>query len=102
MEIKIPDSFLGKPIKGAMEKILNSESQAKKSGDNVAVPSPSTLTDAEKYLILPAAQHGSYSYPDLLVSTERTHLNKNWDNAHKALRDDNSYMLTIKQFADFS
>ena len=108
MVIEIPKSYMGEPIKGAMDKILKENSQAikpkgkssKKASPNF-VPSPSNLTDADKYIILPEAQHGSYSYPEMLVSMNKRHFNKDWNEAHELLIKDNAYMLSIRQFVDF-
>jgi len=61
---------------------------------------PPIAPHADKYMLLPEKHHGSYSYPDLLVETEITHLGSNWDQTHEALKQDNAYMLTIRQFAD--
>ena len=108
MVIEIPKNYMGEPIKGAMDKILKGDSQTKKTkGKNSKkvspnfVPSPSNLTDADKYIILPEAQHGSYSYPEMLVSMDKKHFNKDWNKAHELLAKEDVYMLTIRQFADF-
>ena len=57
--------------------------------------------DLEKVVSLPRKTHGEYSYPETLVSMERSHFNKNWDDAHQALIAEGAYMLTIRQFVDF-
>ncbi len=108
MAIEIPKSYMGEPIKGAMDKILKGNSQAgKPKGKNSKkappnfVPSPSNLTDVDKYIILPEAQHGNYSYPEMLVAMDKRHFDKDWNKAHELLIKENAYMLTIRQFADF-
>lgn len=57
--------------------------------------------EIQKYIILEGKSHGSYSYPDLLVSIERSHIGVNWFNAHKALHEESSTMLTLRQYVDF-
>ena len=63
-------------------------------------PSNSSMLNPQKYIILPGRQHGTYSYPDMLVEKERTLYGKNWQEAQKALQEDNACMLTIRQFVD--
>ena len=103
MKIEIPDRFLGKPIKGAMDKILKEVPKREKSknASPIVAPSSSNLTDADKYILLPSMQHGNYSYPDTLVSMEKNHFNKDWNKTHEVLKKEGAYMLTIRQFADF-
>ena len=103
MKIEIPDRFLGKPIKGAMDKILKEVPKREKSknASPIVAPSSSNLTDADKYILLPSMQHGNYSYPDTLVSMEKNHFNKDWNKTHEVLKKEEAYMLTIRQFADF-
>src|SRR3989344_961370 len=64
-------------------------------------PSSSNVSNANIYLILPGRQHGNYEYPDLLVSTDRSHLGRNWNDAYEALRQEDSFMLNPRQFVDF-
>jgi len=59
------------------------------------------ISDPENYIALPGKAHGTYSYPDLLVPIERTHQNKDWDDAQAALRAEGYFMLTIRQFIDY-
>ena len=64
-------------------------------------PSPARIKNPNTYLILPGKIHGSYSYPDLLVPTSRTHLNENWDQCFQGVVQEGSLMLTPRQYADF-
>jgi len=66
-----------------------------------ASPTGSNIRNAENYVILPGKAHGSYSYPDLVVAVEKTHLNSNWNQAHEALHRENAFMLSIRQYVDF-
>ena len=59
------------------------------------------VADAERYLFLPAKSHGSYNYPNTLISLERSYNGKNWFDTHKLLAAEGSYMPTIRQFVDF-
>lgn len=64
-------------------------------------PAPNNIQNADSYLILPGRKHGTYEYPDLLVSTQRTHNQENWNQAHESLRNEGSFMLTLRQYVDF-
>src|SRR3989344_1489815 len=57
--------------------------------------------DLSDYLILDGRNHGTYSYPDLLVEKERSKLGKIWNKTQTELHNEGSYMLTIRQFTDF-
>ena len=65
------------------------------------VITPANIQNPKDYIILEGKIHGNYSYPDLLVSMDRKHYGKNWDDSHKALTDDGNFMLSIRQFVDF-
>ncbi|MDP1695976.1 MAG: hypothetical protein Q8L29_03620 [archaeon] len=106
MRIKIPENFMGKPVKGSIERgLANAPAPSTPEPEKPApVIKPRTsvpATDPQNYIILPGATHGKYNYPDTLVSMERRHFNKDWISAHAALYSDDEYMLTIRQFADF-
>jgi len=66
-----------------------------------ASPTGSNIRNAENYVILPGKAHGSYSYPDLVVAVEKTHLGSNWNQSHEALHRENAFMLSIRQYIDF-
>ena len=69
--------------------------------DTITPPTPSRISNPSSYLILPGKSHGSYSYPDLLVPTTKTHLNENWNQCSEGVARENSLMLTPRQYADF-
>ena len=74
MTIRIPDSYMGKPIKGSIERVLAGVPPSPPVPPNPApfVHTPSTnLNDPENYIILPGNQHRNYSYPDLIVAKYR-------------------------------
>src|SRR3989344_7135661 len=56
----------------------------------------------ESSIILPGKEYSNYSYPDLLVSMNRTYYKtgKNWYDSHKQLQSKSNFMLTIRQFTD--
>ena len=62
---------------------------------------PSTIPNREQYIILPTKTHGKYTYPDMLVAMDLTHLGKTWYDTHKLLAAEGNKMLTICQFVDF-
>jgi hypothetical protein len=99
--IEIPDSFMGVPV---------SEDTLKQSLENGPAPQVSVPVgnsagvvrgDRPKYLLLEGRIHRDYEYPDLIVSTERTHNNSNWSEAWEKLRQNGEFMLTIRQYVDF-
>ena len=62
--IQIPDTWLGEPIKGAVEKVLEGN---KNSDIGVEPEEPATITPAspgvankDQYIILQGRKHGSY------------------------------------------
>src|SRR3989344_358398 len=63
--------------------------------NNIVIENP------ESYIILECRTHSSYSYPDLLVATEGSYHEKSWYECHKALHQEDSFMLTLRQYIDF-
>src|SRR3989338_9287249 len=71
-------------------------------GVSLAPKEKSKLEDPKNWIILPENNKvGNSSYPKILVSTERSYSNKNWDECQKLLHKNNEFMLTIRQFIDF-
>ena len=64
-------------------------------------PTPARIPNPNTYLILPGKTHSTYSYPDLLVPTSKTHLTENWEQCSQGVAQEGSLMLTIRQYADF-
>ncbi len=62
---------------------------------------PAQIANPQDYVLLEGRTHGPYSYLDLFVSKERSHLNEDWNQAKESVKKENGYMLTIRQFADF-
>ena len=96
------DKYLGKPIEGSFEKYLeankNSENQKPETKEK---PATKNIQNGNEYLILPGRKHENYEYPDLLVARKRTHQGESWNQAHDSLKQENSLMLTTRQFVDF-
>lgn len=104
MSIKIPNAFMGKPVKGSIERALAAAQLLEEPATPPAphVPRPTTsINDPQNYIVLPARTHGTYSYAGTLVAMDKTHHNKNWSDSHTLLADEGSYMPTIRQFVDF-
>jgi len=91
-------TYFGKPVEGSYQRYLDG---IKDPVQGNTIPGPSNIQNVSSYLILPGRRHGSYEYPDLLVSTIRTHHGENWNQAHKSLKQEDSFMLTIRQYVDF-
>lgn len=62
---------------------------------------PARIENPESHIILPGKIHGTYSYPDTLLTMDRVHLGKNWNQCHEALAAEDSFMPTIRQYMDF-
>ena len=60
----------------------------------------SAIQNLDRYILLEGRDHGDYSYPDLLISMDKSHARMSWYETHAALARNGSYMLTIRQFAD--
>jgi len=102
MTIEIPDNWLGEPIKGSIERLEDSpEQEVLKGEQRLITPASANITGKDQYIILEGRQHGNYSYPDILVAMDRTHQNTNWSQAWDALRNEDAFMLTIRQYVDF-
>jgi len=70
--------------------------------EQVLIPEASTVEDPKNWIILPANNKvGNSSYPNILVSTERSHSNNKWGECQTLLHSEQEFMLTIRQFVDF-
>jgi len=58
-------------------------------------------TEKNNYIILPSRQHDGYGYPDLLVSIHKLHFNMERYQCRDSLKQEDSLILTIRQFVDF-
>lgn len=68
-------------------------------------PQPVRVTDPNlnlvDYVILEGQTHGSHTYPDLLAAKQKSLHGNDWYNTQKELHQQNSQMLTIRQYVDF-
>ena len=98
-KITIPNEMFGKKLgEDLIEKVLSKQNQ---QDPQPKIIKPSIVDKPESYIILPGKIYNNYSYPDLLVSKERSYHNNDWHQSHELLSKDNSFMLTIRQFVDF-
>ena len=82
MKIQIPNTWMGEPIEGSIERVFKNKEKPLLKTPSIKTHNPArNINDPENYLILEERKHGTYEYPDLLVSMERTHKNKNWSEA---------------------
>ncbi len=99
--MKLPKKIFRIDPKEAYKIYLAEASKPKKKPEQKATITPADIQDPESYIILEGRAHGSYSYPDILVSTGKDYHNQNWNQAHQSLHQNNEFMLTIRQSADF-
>src|SRR3989344_2629032 len=105
-KIQAPETWMGEPVSGAIDRVFEKSPAPQKQPvaqrSPMKTPSPArNINDPQNYLILEGRSHGKYSYPDLLVSTERIHQNKDMAQTWESLRKEDSFMLTIRQYVDF-
>jgi len=100
MRITIPEYFMGRPVKGAIERVFANQNLNTEQ-PTPTTPTPVNILNPEKYIILEGRTHGNYTYSDLLVSMEKSHLGETWNNCYEALQQEGQFMLTIRQFVDF-
>ena len=86
------NTYLGRKIEGAYEKYLEASRNRSESQEQEVSTSLEGI-DKGNYIYLP--QHKLY------VAKQRSHLGKNWREAHKLLYQENARMLTIREFVDF-
>ena len=77
------------------QRLGNEELPRERTIEQVQTKVPTSLEgiNLENYVFMP--QHNLY------VAKERSHFNKNWFDAHKALHQENARMLTLREFIDF-
>ena len=90
MRIKIPDQFMGKPIEGAMERVL---AMAPKNDD---MP----VEEGGKYVVLPNEERNYIQVPQfgIVVAMRETHLGKNMFDTLEALAGERLKMPSQRQF----
>ena len=100
MRITIPEYFMGRPVNGAIERVFANQNSNTEQPTSTT-PTPANILHPEKYIILEGRTHGNYTYQDLLVSMEKSHLGETWDNCYEALQQEEQFMLPIREFVDF-
>ena len=89
--MKLPDKVFGISTKEAYKKYLErAENPEKKKQQS---PVQVKGVDEGEYIFMPSR--------NLYIAKERSHLDKNWYDAHKALHQERARMLTLKEFIDF-
>ncbi len=92
MTIKNLNKFMGKPIEGALEKVLgglNEKSQPNKITDQTQ----KNIVNKQGYIFVPSAA--------IYIAKERTHLNLDWYKTHEVLHKEGLRMPTIPEFISF-
>ena len=101
MKIK-DDKIFGIEIPGAYERYSRgSKHNEEKELPSSKVITPATIPNPESYIILEGQKHGTYSYPDMLVSMDKSYFNQDWYSAQRTVHQNNECMLTPRQFVDF-
>jgi hypothetical protein len=87
MKNQFPDKLFGKPIKGSLEGFLAKEEEVKQEGALTQAP------NMDGFIYVPSVK--------LYVAKERSHLGKNWYEAHRDLNGEGCRMLIIPEFVEF-
>lgn len=96
MKFKLPETFMGIPIKGAYEKLLKDEEEKAKGKTPEIKPQiqhPSTASKEDGFIYVPSI--GIY------LAKERTLQGLNWNKTHEELANQNAFMPTIYHFKEF-
>ena len=103
--MKLPSSFRGydgrEEYKKHLEQTRSNKGDPQKKPDMPPTITGVNLADQQMYLILEGRKHGTYEYPDILVSKKRSLQGKNWHELHTELQNAGDLMLTIRQYVDF-
>lgn len=93
MRIKIPDTFMGKPIQGSMEKLLESQENRQESSQSPQRLELSQNINRSDYIKIPNTS--------ILISKREIHKGKNWEETHYALAQDGLFMPSPAIFMDY-
>ncbi len=93
MQFKIPKTYMGMPIKGAMERLFAEEEEMAKKAQTPSIDMPNNMPELSGYIYVPSA--GIY------MAKQRTHFGLNWYDCHKQLHKENLLMPTIPQFISY-
>ena len=89
LNIKLPETFMGKNCKEAYERVMSGEYEKKEETQKSFDKKP----DTNDFIYVPSI--------NLYVAKERTHLGKNWFDSHKLLQEQGNRMLIIPEFIEF-
>ncbi len=96
LNIKIPKTFMGLPVEGAMERILEKERSQSQEQPDDSKNQPFEVNNSN------IVSHDYVQIPQLkkLISTYelQNHNNMNWQDTHFKLHDSGLYMPTIPEF----
>ncbi|MBI3623034.1 hypothetical protein HY212_03060 [Candidatus Pacearchaeota archaeon] len=84
--IIIPETFMGAPVKGAIERVLSQ----KPAAAQIITP---TIAPVGKFIYVPETK--------LYFAKQRAHTNLDWYNTHKALINEGLRMPTIPEFIGY-
>jgi hypothetical protein len=93
MNIKIPKTFMGKPVAGSLEKVLLGLNGNPINPLNPQVQPPVNAPNLSGYIYVPSI--------GLYLAKQRTHLRLNWNQTHEELQKENLRMPTIPQFLEY-
>jgi hypothetical protein len=94
MKIQIPKTFMGKPVAGSLERVLNSNGNSTPDpSSNPPTNPPTTVPDLQGYIYVPAI--------GLYLAKQKTHHNLNWHKTHEELAKENLRMPTIYEFKEY-
>ena len=90
MKYQIPKTFMGKPIKGSLERVLAGLDKTPISNPSVTNP---PINNLKEYIYVPKS--------GIHIAKQRTHLGLNWYQTHEELQNQNLRMPTIPEFISF-
>jgi hypothetical protein len=94
MKIQIPKTFMGKPVAGSLERVLNSNGNSTPNpSSNPSANPPATVPDLQGYIYVPTI--------GLYLAKQRTHHNLNWYQTHEELQKENLRIPTIYEFKEY-
>ncbi len=99
MTLRIDPAEIGRIIEADLARQRQKPAPAPQAPQQVYAPAQ--IANPQEYIFLAGRTHGTYSYPDLLVSKQIYFKQKNWLEAHQALQAEQKQMLTLRQFVDF-
>lgn len=88
---EIPDNFMGKPIKGSIDKITENDFK----GSQLEIPKRETVDlDMKDFIFVPSM--------NLYFTNQNTPFEKNWYESHEILQRNGLRMPTLPEFVEFA